>query len=87
MGTAGSAGYDIFEANDVLIRTHGRVLIPTDLAALRAELDVKAGVIDTDYRGHIRAVLKNDTQRSYQVTQLDKNAHLVLDPYCNALKP
>ena len=31
-GTAGSAGYDIFAANDVVIPPHGRVLIPTDLA-------------------------------------------------------
>ena len=51
--------------------------------AWKAELDVKAGVIDNDYRGHVRVVLKKDTPRSYQVTKRDKIAQLIMHPQCN----
>ena len=40
-------------------------------------------MIDNDYRGHVRVVLKSNTPSSYQVTQWDKIAQLILHPYCN----
>ena len=51
--------------------------------AWKAELGVKAGWIDKDNRGHAHVVLKNDTHRSYQVTQWEKIEQLLLQPYCN----
>ena len=53
------------------------------ILAWKAELDFKAGVIDSDYRGHVRVLSKNDTHGSYQVTPLDKIAQLILHHYCN----
>ena len=58
-------------------------LDPRSPLAWKAERYIKTGMIDHDYRGHVRVGLKNDTPRSDQVTQQDKVAALILHPHCN----
>ena len=81
--TPGSAGYDLQAARTVTIHGQAtariplnvRMALPTDLCALlvsRSGLAVKgittqAGLIDSDYRGEISAVIHNSTNQSFTV--------------------
>ena len=81
--TPGSAGYDLQAARTVTIHGQATVRVPlnvrmailTDLCALlvsRSGLAVKgittqAGLIDSDYRGEISAVIHNSTNQSFTV--------------------
>lgn len=95
-GTAGAAGLDLFAADMVVIARNSRALIPLDLAftipmgyvgilksrssmALKG-LDVEAGVIDSDYRGHVQVLLQNTGQVNMTVHKGDKIAQMIILP-------
>ena len=44
-------------------------------------IDVKAGVIDSDYRGEVGVCLKNDGRMKYQVCKGDRIAQMIVQPY------
>ncbi len=79
--TQGSAGYDLYAAQEVVIKPQQQRLISTDLAlrippgyygriasksgiALCFQIDVHAGVVDSDYRGNVRVLLHNRSSKT-----------------------
>ena len=96
LGTPGAAGYDMFSCHPVVISPGTRELIDTGVSvaipdgfygqlAPRSSLalkgvDVKAGVIDSDYRGSIKVLLHNYSSDDYTVQPGDKIAQLLILP-------
>lgn len=97
---SGSAGYDLFIPNDVVIPRGKSIKIPLDIKfeiprncygriALRSswamtEINVRAGVIDNDYRGNVFAVLHNDSlTNDFEIKQGDRVVQLILEKYQN----
>ena len=95
-GTAGAAGLDLFAADMVVIGRDCSELIPLDLAfripcgyvgviksrssmAVKG-LHVQAGVIDSDYRGHVKVLLQNTGQVNMAVHKGDKIAQMIVLP-------
>lgn len=92
--TSGSAGYDLFSAEDIVVPAKGKALVKTDIAmtipdgyygriAPRSSLalkciDVGGGVIDSDYTGNISVILYNHSNENYQVNKHDRIAQLIL---------
>ena len=86
--TSGSAGYDLYCAENTLIVPPGTrrpvntgiaIAIPQGTYARIAPrsglsvkgLDIGAGVVDSDYRGPIKAVLINNSEVPFQIYQGD----------------
>ncbi|KAK9478746.1 Deoxyuridine 5'-triphosphate nucleotidohydrolase [Lipomyces japonicus] len=95
-GSEHAAGYDIYGIEDVLIKSHDRAVVNTDIAiavpvgtyarvAPRSGLATKhgiqtgAGVIDADYRGHVRILLFNHSGEDFQVRAGDRIAQIVIE--------
>jgi dUTP pyrophosphatase len=96
LSTEGAAGFDLFSTVDKTIYCTDRLLIGTGIAAkipcgcvgiiksrssMAAKcIDVKAGVIDSDYRGEIKVMLNSDDPGEYHIKQGDKIAQLIVVP-------
>ena len=92
-GSDGSAGYDLYSAEDVLVVT--KALVATDIAmkvpggtygriAPRSSLankmiDVGGGVIDSDYTGHCKVILYNFSDNPFVIKKGDRIAQLILE--------
>lgn len=93
--TPGSAGYDIFSAEDVVINPRERKLVDTGFSmafdgpcyariAPRSGLavkgiDVGAGVIDSDYRGPVKVLLINNGEGPFPVKVGARVAQLIFE--------
>jgi dUTP pyrophosphatase len=93
--TDGAAGYDLRASENTVILPQYRKLISTDLIisipeghyariAPRSglsvkEIDVGAGVCDFDYRGVLKVLLINNSNREFQVQVGDRIAQLILE--------
>lgn len=79
---------DIEPGSQKMIRTGVGVVIPrgyygrlaprSSLAAMHG-IDVMAGVIDSDYRGELRVILRNHGEYHYNVNYGDRIAQLILE--------
>ena len=47
--------------------------------SIKKSIDIGAGVIDADYRGHIKVVLINNGPQEFQITTGDRIAQLILE--------
>ena len=98
-GAPGIAGYDLRASADVSIATYGRELVSTGVAALAPPgtylriaprsglalkgIDVQGGVVDPDYRGEIKVIMRNASPRTYVVEQGHRVAQLILERIVN----
>ncbi|KAH3744937.1 deoxyuridine triphosphatase [Pelomyxa schiedti] len=57
---------------------YGRIA-PRSSLALNHGIDVGAGVIDSDYRGHVQVLLFNFAQAPFQVAKGDRIAQLIIE--------
>lgn len=96
LSTEGAAGFDLFSTVDKTIYCTDRLLIGTGIAAkiplgcvgiiksrssmASKGIDVKAGVIDSDYRGEIKVMLNSDDPVEYHIKKGDKIAQLIVLP-------
>ena len=94
--TEGSAGYDLMSTMDAEILPRTRMLIPTGvrlnlkkstfgLIKSRSGLackgiDVKAGVIDSDYSGEVKVLLANESETVFSVKKNMRIAQLLILP-------
>lgn len=89
------AGLDFYCPEDVVVPARGRAIIDTLVACeipagyvglitsksgLMAKGITSRGTIDSDFRGHIRAVMYNHTNEPYQFHRFDKCTQMVLLP-------
>ena len=90
----GDAGYDLASTEHITIPPRSRKLIPTALKVALPEgyygqifprsglslrgIDTSGGVIDASYRGEIKIILKNNTDKEYTVIPGDRVAQLVV---------
>ncbi|KAL2161443.1 hypothetical protein VTH06DRAFT_8004 [Thermothelomyces fergusii] len=58
--------------------TYGRIAPRSGLAA-KHFIDTGAGVIDADYRGHVRVLLFNHGEADYEVREGDRVAQLIVE--------
>ena len=92
---ATDAGLDFYCPEDVVVPARGRAIIDTLVACeipdgfvglitsksgLMAKGITSRGTIDSQYRGHIRAVMYNHTNEPYQFHRNDKCTQMVLLP-------
>lgn len=93
LGTSGSAGLDIKSIEEVTIGSYELISIRTGiyletpknhfcLLANRSsmamkELLVMGGIIDSDYRGEIKVMIKNLSSSSYKIHKNDKIAQII----------
>ena len=82
-GTEFSAGLDLFASESKIIKKRASTVVKTDVAVMlpsgsfgkimgRSSLalhgiDVGGGVIDTDYRGEIKVILFNHSDREFKI--------------------
>ncbi|HDH91412.1 MAG TPA: dUTP diphosphatase [Candidatus Aenigmarchaeota archaeon] len=92
-----SVGYDVFSAEDCVlkagetkaIRTNLFLEIPKGIFAKvegRSGLALKGifpigGIIDPDYRGEVKVILRNSSKKDFVIKKGDKIAQLVFYPY------
>ena len=57
---------------------YGRIA-PRSGLALKHNVDVAAGVIDPDYRGEVKVLLVNSSQRKFEINKGDKVAQLIFE--------
>lgn len=67
----------------VPIGTYGRVA-PRSGLAVKHGISTGAGVIDADYRGEVKVVLFNHSEKNFDVKKGDRIAQLVLERIVNA---
>lgn len=67
----------------VPIGTYGRVA-PRSGLAVKHGISTGAGVVDADYRGEIKVVLFNHSQKDFEIKKGDRVAQLVLEKIVNA---
>lgn len=60
-------------------------IAPRSGLAVKHSIDVKAGVIDSGYRGELMVCLKNDGRMKYDVLKGDRIAQLIIIPCSNAV--
>ena len=93
--TATSAGLDLYSAEDVEVMPQSRLVVSTGLkVAIPAghygrvaprsslalkEVDVMAGVVDSDYRGIVGVVLFNNATEPFVVARGDRIAQLIVE--------
>ena len=92
--SAGAAGYDIYSAQDAMLSpdqlstintgiamqlpfgTYGRIASRSSYA--NKKLYVQGGVIDSDYRGEVKVLIHNMSEKSYLIKQGDRIAQLIV---------
>lgn len=67
----------------VPIGTYGRVA-PRSGLAVKHGISTGAGVVDADYRGEVKVVLFNHSQKDFEISKGDRIAQLVLEQIVNA---
>lgn len=67
----------------VPIGTYGRVA-PRSGLAVKHGISTGAGVVDADYRGEVKVVLFNHSQKDFKIETGDRIAQLVLEQIVNA---
>ncbi|CUM67846.1 uncharacterized protein PRCAT00005555001 [Priceomyces carsonii] len=67
----------------VPIGTYGRVA-PRSGLAVKHGISTGAGVIDADYRGEVKIVLFNHSEKDFNISKGDRIAQLVLERIVNA---
>ena len=67
----------------VPVGTYGRVA-PRSGLAVKHGISTGAGVIDADYRGEVKVVLFNHSDKEFEIKQGDRIAQLVLERIVNA---
>lgn len=67
----------------VPVGTYGRVA-PRSGLAVKHGISTGAGVVDADYRGEVKVVLFNHSQKDFAIKQGDRIAQLVLERIVNA---
>ncbi len=93
--TDGSIGYDVHTTASITIEPGKTALLPTGLATALPQnmylriaprsslalkgLSVEAGVIDSDYRGEIKVILRNHGPEPYQFHMNDKVAQFIFE--------
>jgi deoxyuridine 5'-triphosphate nucleotidohydrolase len=93
----GSAGFDIYSAEEVTIPVGKRALVDTgfsmafggDMYARIAPrsglavrgIDVGAGVIDSDYRGPVKVLIINNSQTDFVIQVGDRIAQMIFEAY------
>ena len=96
MGSVGY-GYDLYAAEKCSVLPHSNGLVPTGIAlqclknvylriAPRSSVamkntDVESGMIDTDYRGNVRALVLNHSAETFGIEAGDRVAQFVLTRY------
>lgn len=101
-GSPGSAGLDIKSTRDVeiqpseivTIETNVRVEIPenhfgflTNRSSMaKKDLMILGGIIDSDYRGEIIVMIKNNGKESYKVQKDDKIAQIICIHHLNLVQ-
>lgn len=95
-GSAYAAGYDLYAAEDALIKAGGSGLVGTGISiavpegtygriasrsslALNHSIHVGAGVIDLDYRGEVKVLLYNLSDKDFAVARGDRAAQLIIE--------
>lgn len=94
-GSKGSAGYDLYSNEDYSFSPRERKLISTGISisvqpdcygriAPRSGLsvqgfDVGAGVVDSDFTGHIKVLLINNSKNTQSIKKGDRIAQLILE--------
>lgn len=63
---------------DIPLGLYGRIAPRSGLAAKHG-IDVAAGVIDPDYRGEIKVLLVNTSQKKFQIKKGDKIAQMIFE--------
>ena len=92
--TKGSAGLDLYSTVDEMIEPGMHSIIPLDIAieaaqntyaqiATRSSFAVKGimvlgGVIDSDYRGNIKVIIKNNSTLQCQITKSQRIAQMII---------
>ncbi len=66
------------------VGTYGRIASRSGLSA-KNDLEVGAGVIDYNYRGEVKVILRNFSDVAYQVQRGDRIAQLILEQYKNCM--
>ena len=99
--TKGSAGYDIFNSENVTIQPGCIELVKTDIAitcppgtygriaprsglTIKQKLDIRAGVIDSDYTGPILVAMYNIGDQPQSLRAGSRIAQLILEQISNA---
>lgn len=89
IATSGSAGYDLYSYEDIVIPKMSQVLIDTGIRSnfepgavfilksrsglcSKFNITTEAGVIDSDYKGIIKVILRNFSSEDYHVKKGDK---------------
>lgn len=96
-GSEGAAGYDLFSIENKTIRSQTREKIHTGIMmeipsgrygriASRSSMalkgiDVKAGVVDSDYRGEIIVLLHNTTNSDFVINMGDRIAQIIIEAH------
>jgi deoxyuridine 5'-triphosphate nucleotidohydrolase len=97
MGSKFSAGYDLYSTEDYELTLKEFKLFSTGISleipkgyygriAPRSGLsckgiDVKAGVVDNDYRGEVKVLLHNFSNGPYKISKGDKIAQIIITKY------
>lgn len=93
-GTTNSAGWDIYSDETKTIHYNSKELISTNLSyeipsgyvlvikdrssVANKDLTTNAGVLDSDYRGNIKVMLRNNTGHNLHINKGDKIAQFLL---------
>lgn len=91
----GAAGYDLYSCDEVCIRSGERMLVDTGVKikidpgyyariAPRSGLslkgiDVGAGVVDSDYRGLVKVLVINNSDKFFHIYEGDRIAQIILE--------
>lgn len=97
-GSCGSAGYDLYAAENVVLDkiatvatdlavvvptgTYGRIAPRSSLAA--KHVHVGGGVVDGDYRGNVKVILYNFSDHPFLIHKGDRIAQLILEQISQA---
>lgn len=100
--TDGSAGFDLYTSEDIVVKGHGVTKVPTGiqvqfppsvemqirsrsgLALLGITVANSPGTVDSDYRGEVCVLLRNDTPHPRMFRKGDRIAQAVLSPVFRA---
>ena len=61
--------------------TNARIA-PRSGLTVKYSLDVGGGVIDADYRGNVKVILFNHSDKSFQVKKTDQIAQITIEKIC-----
>ena len=81
----------IFPRSQNCVKTDIAIMVPRDTYAriaprsgltVKYSLDVGGGVIDADYRGNVKVILFNHSDKSFQVKKTDRIAQIIIEKIC-----